>query len=174
MRKPENFHKIDNADITIDSTDCRIDVSKDGFFVFENGANWKNVILFEMDWDNNLYKIKICEIGNGADGWYLDEKLAIPKELMKTLASFKEFVISNIKYIATKVDLTDRTHNKTGVTDLSSPEIKHTVASSSGPNVTYEVKENAGGIKDEWTCTCPAFQYSKATPQTCKHIIQLK
>lgn len=171
MRKPENFHKIDNEIVKVGSVSCKIDESKQGFFVF--GDNWSNVVLFEMDWDNDQYNIKICLVGEGTDGWYLHEKLPIPKSLMRTLERFKEFVVTNMLNVAGSVDLTDETPNNVGVTELSSPEIKHTVASSSGPNITYEVTENVGGIKDLWSCTCPAYQYSKAMPQTCKHIIQL-
>jgi hypothetical protein len=174
MKKPENFDKIDNADIMVGSVDCVIDVSKDGFFVFGNGVGWNNVILFEMNWNKNQYNVKICVLGEGSDGWYLHENLPIPKAQMKTLSSFKEFVKSNILDVANKVDLMNIKPNMMGMTELDAIEIIHSVASSSGPNLLYQVTENAGGIKDEWTCTCPAFMYSKATPQTCKHIIQLK
>lgn len=171
MRKPENFHKIDNEIVKVGSVSCKIDETKQGFFVF--GDNWNNAVLFEMDWDNDQYNVKICVLGEGIDGWYLHEKLPIPKSLMKTLERFKEFVVTNMIGVAGSVDLTDITPNMAGVTELTTPEVKHTVASSSGPNVTYEVTENVGGIKDLWSCTCPAYQYSKAMPQTCKHIIQL-
>ncbi len=68
MRKPENFTKIDNADITIGSTDCRIDVTKDdGFFIFAN-SGWNNAVLFEMNWDKDQYNVKICVLGEGVDG----------------------------------------------------------------------------------------------------------
>lgn len=174
MRKPENFHKIDNADLIIGSVNCRIDVSKEGFFVFGEGVHWNNVVLFEMNWDKDQYNVKICVLGEGVDGWYLHENLPIPKSLMKTLSSFKEFVKSNILDVANKVDLMNIKPNMMGITELDAAEIKHTVASSSGPNVSYIVTENTGGVRDMWTCTCPAFMYSKATPQTCKHIIQLK
>jgi hypothetical protein len=91
MKKPENFDKIDNADIMVGSVDCVIDVSKDGFFVFGNGVGWNNVILFEMNWDKDQYNVKICVLGEGSDGWYLHENLPIPKSLMKTLSSFNFF-----------------------------------------------------------------------------------
>jgi hypothetical protein len=174
MRKPENFHKIDNADLIIGSVNCRIDVSKEGFFVFGEGVGWNNVVLFEMNWDKDQYNVKICVLGEGNDGWYLHENLPIPKSLMKTLSSFKEFVKSNILDVASKVDLMNIKPNMMGITELDAVEIKHTVASSSGPNVSYIVTENTGGVRDVWACTCPAFMYSKATPQTCKHIIQIK
>ena len=174
MRKPENFHKIDNADLIIGSVNCRIDVSKEGFFVFGEGVGWNNVVLFEMNWDKDQYNVKICVLGEGNDGWYLHENLPIPKSLMKTLSSFKEFVKSNILDVANKVDLMNIKPNMMGMTELDAIEIIHTVASSSGPNVSYIVTENVGGVRDVWTCTCPAFMYSKATPQTCKHIIQIK
>ena len=173
MRKPENFHKINNADVIVGSVNCRIDVSKEGFFVFGEGGGWNNVVLFEMNWDKDQYNVKICVLGEGNDGWYLHENLPIPKALMKTLSSFKEFVKLNILDVAAHVNLHNIEPNMAGETELDAVEIKHTVASSSGPNVTYEVTENAGGIKDEWTCTWPAFQYSKTTPQTCKHIKQI-
>jgi hypothetical protein len=174
MRKPENFRKIDNTDLIIGSVNCRIDVSKEGFFVFGEGAGWNNVILFEMNWDKDQYNVKICVLGEGNDGWYLHENLPIPKAQMKTLSSFKEFVKSNILDVANNVNLMDIRPNMMGLTELDAAEIIHSVPSSSGPNLLYQVTENAGGIKDEWTCTCPAFMYSKATPQTCKHIIQIK
>ena len=172
MRKPENFHKIDNEIIKLNSVECKLDETKDGFFIF--GNYWNNAVLFEMDWDNDQYNIKICVIGEGIDGWYIHEKLPIPKSLMKTLSSFKEFVVINMIDVASKVDLMDVTPNNDGVTELSSPEISHLVPSSSGPGLQYEVIENVGGIKDLWSCTCPAYQYSKATPQTCKHILQIQ
>lgn len=174
MKKPENFHKINNADVRIGSIDCRIDVCKEGFFIFGEGACWNNVVLFEMNWDKDQYNVKICVLGEGTDGWYLHANLPIPKALMKTLSSFKEFVKDSMLDVANNVDLMNMQPNMTGMTELLTHQITHTVASSSGPNVSYIVTQNVGGVKDEWTCTCPAFMYSKATPQTCKHIIQIK
>ena len=135
--------------------------------------NWNNVVLFEMDWENEQYNVKICVLGEGTDGWYLHEKLPITKSLMKTVERFKDFAISNMYDVANKVDLKDIRPNMMGMTDLTMTEIKHSVPSSSGPNVTYEVTENVLGTSD-WSCTCPAYQYSKEIPQTCKHIKQLK
>lgn len=172
MRKPENFHKIDNADVMVGRVDCVIDVNKDGFFVFGNGAGWNNAILFEMNWDKEQYNVKICVLGEGNDGWYLHENLPIPKSLMKTLSTFKEFVKANILDVANNINLKSMEPNTMGITDLTKPEIIHDVISSDGSK-TYVVTENEGGT-DLWTCTCPAFMYSKATPQTCKHIFQLK
>ncbi len=172
MRKPENFYKIDNETITIGSQPVTIDVSKEGFFVTQCGGlnHWNNVVLFEMDWEKDQYSIKICVLGEGTDGWYLHEKLPIPKSLMRTISSFKEFVIVNMVDVAANVDLTNVEPNLAGETQLDAVEKKHNVPSSSGPNVTYEVTENVGGIADLWSCTCPAYQYSKEIPQTCKHI----
>lgn len=175
MRKPENFIKIDNETLTIGSQPVMIDVSKEGFFVTQSGGanDWNNVVLFEMDWEKDQYNVKICVLGEGTDGWYLHEKLPIPKSLMKTVSSFKEFVKSNMLDVAAHVDLTNIEANLAGETELNVVEIKHNVPSSSGPNVTYVVTENVGGIADLWSCTCPAYQYSKTIPQTCKHIKQL-
>ena len=95
----------------------------------------------------------------------------------------KKIIIINIKYYIdfwhvikdeNKVDLMNIKPNMMGMTELDAVEIIHTVASSSGPNVSYIVTENVGGVRDAWNCTCPAFMYSKTTPQTCKHIIQIK
>ena len=175
MKKPQNFQKIDNEQIMIGHIQLTIDVCSEGFFIFQtNSANgWNNAVLFEMDWDKEQYNIKICVIGEGTDGWYHDSGLPIPKEFMKTVNSFKEFVITNMYDVANKVNLQVIEPHTIGVTDLTITEIKHSVQSSSGPNLTYEVTENVGGTTD-WSCTCPAFMYSKTTPQTCKHIKQLK
>ncbi len=175
MRKPENFHKINNESLKLGSQIVNIDVSKEGFFVMNNGIsnNWNNVVLFEMDWKNEQYNVKICILGEGTDGWYLHEKMPIPKYLMKTVNSFKQFVYSNMMDVADKVNLKDIRANMAGVTDLNVVEVKHNVQSSSGP-ISYEVTQNVGGFFDIWSCTCPAFMYSKETPQTCKHIKSIK
>jgi len=175
MRRPENFHKIDNESLPIGSQIVNIDVSKEGFFVMNNGIgnSWNNVVLFEMDWENEQYNVKICVLGEGTDGWYLHEKLPIPKFLMKTVNAFKEFVYSNMMDVVSKVDLTNIEPDMAGITNVDVVEVKHNVLSSSGPT-SYEVTENVGGIFDLWSCSCPAFMYSKETPQTCKHIKSIK
>jgi hypothetical protein len=174
MKKPVNFIKVDNEQIIVGNKKLTIDVCTDGFFVMPNDTtDWNNVVLFEMDWEKAQYNVKICVLGEGTDGWYLHEGLPIPKEHMLTVERFKDFAISNMYDVANKVDLKDIRPNMMGMTDLTFTEIKHIVQSSSGPNTTYEVTENVLGTSD-WSCTCPAFQYSKATPQTCKHILKLK
>jgi hypothetical protein len=174
MKKPENFIKVDNEQIIVGNKKLTIDVCTDGFFVMPNDTtDWNNVVLFEMDWEKAQYNVKICVLGEGTDGWYLHEGLPIPKEHMLTVERFKDFAISNMYDVANKVDLKDIRPNMMGMTDLTFTEIKHIVQSSSGPNVTYEVTENVLGTSD-WSCTCPAYQYSKAIPQTCKHILKLK
>jgi hypothetical protein len=137
------------------------------------GNSWNNVVLFEMDWENEQYNVKICVLGEGTDGWYLHEKLPIPKFLMKTVNAFKEFVYSNMMDVVSKVNLTNIEPNMAGITNVDVVEVKYNVQSSSGPT-SYEVTKNVGGIFDLWSCSCPAFMYSKETPQTCKHIKSIK
>jgi len=173
MKKPENFTKVDNSMITFGNTEIEIDVCNDGFFVQQrHEGSWKNCILFEMNWDKTQYNVKICAIGDGMDGWYIHEGLPIPKESMLTVERFKDFVISNMYDVVNKVNLDVVQPDTMGMTDMTLTEISHTVASSSGPT-SYVVTENVLGTSD-WSCTCPAFMYSKETPQTCKHIKQLK
>ena len=174
MKKPENFHKVDNEKIKFGNTEIEIDVAKDGFFVQQvHAGSWKNCVLFEMNWDKNQYNVKICENGYGNHGWNIHEGLPFPKEHMLTVERFKDFVITCMYDVVNKVNLEVVEPDTMGMTDMTLTEIKHSVPSSSGPNTTYEVTENILGTSD-WNCTCPAFMYSKETPQTCKHIKQLK
>ena len=173
MKKPENFNKVDNEQIMIGHTQLTIDVCSAGFFIFQtNSVNgWNNAVLFEMDWDKAQYNVKICILGEGVDGWYLHEGLPIPKASMKSVERFKDFAISNMYDVANKVDLKDIRTNMMGMTDLTITEIKHSVPSSSGPNLTYEVTENVLGTSD-WSCTCPAFGWSRG--KECKHIKSIR
>ena len=174
MKKPENFNKVDNESIKFGNTEIVIDVCNDGFFVQQTHiSNWSNCVLFEMNWDKNQYNIKICAIGAGTDGWYIYEGLPIPKEHMLTVERFKDFVITCMYDVVNKVNLDVVEPDTMGMTDMTLTEIIHSVASQSGPNLLYEVTENVLGTSD-WSCTCPAYQYSKELPQTCKHIKQLK
>ena len=75
--------------------------------------------------------------------------------------------------VVNKVNLDVVEPDTMGMTNMTLTEIIHSVASQSGPNLLYEVTENVLGTSD-WSCTCPAYQYSKELPQTCKHIKQLK
>ena len=172
MKRPENFDKIDNEIIKIGIVDCRIDVSKNGFFVFGDNK-WDNAILFEMNWDKNQYNVKICVLGEGVTGWYLHQDLPIPKSLMKTLTDFKEFVKSNILDVASKVDLTNIEYYRAGATNLYAETVFYEVLSSDGVT-KYKVANLNDGITNEWSCSCPAFVYSKETPRTCKHIKSVK
>jgi hypothetical protein len=126
-----------------------------------------------MNWDKNQYNVKICAIGDGTDGWYIHEGLIMQKESMLTIERFKDFVLSGMYDVVNKVNLEVVQPDTMGMTDMTLTEIIHSVASQSGPNLLYQVTENVLGTSD-WSCTCPAYQYSKELPQTCKHIKQLK
>jgi hypothetical protein len=174
MKKPENFNKVDNETIKFGNTEIEIDVCNDGFFVQQrHDGGWKNCVLFEMNWDKNQYNVKICAIGEGTDGWYIHEGLPMQKESMLTIERFKDFVLSGMYDVVNKVNLDVVEPDTMGMTDMTLTEIIHSVASQSGPNLLYQVTENVLGTSD-WSCTCPAYQYSKELPQTCKHIKQLK
>lgn len=173
MKKPENFNKVDNETIRFGNTEIEIDVCNDGFFVQQHDGVWKNCVLFEMNWDKNQYNVKICAIGEGTDGWYIHEGLPMQKESMLTIERFKAFVLSGMYDVVNKVNLDVVEPDTMGMTDMTLTEIIHSVVSSSGPNLLYQVTENVLGTSD-WSCTCPAYQYSKEIAQTCKHIKQLK
>ena len=81
MKKPVNFIKVDNEQIIVGNKKLTIDICTGGFFVMPNDTtDWNNVVLFEMDWENEQYNVKICVLGEGTIGNYIfQDDLIHPK-----------------------------------------------------------------------------------------------
>lgn len=176
MKRPENFEKIDGTTINVEGERVKIDLSNvnDNIFLFQNGHgnNWNNCILLEMDYPKNEYNIKICNIGMGDEGWYLNRECDLSVKDFQTIDTFTNWLSKTIKTIAemTNLERVEQNYSTTIIRDTL--PIVHSVTSSDGTK-TYQVTDCNDGT-GIWTCSCKAFVYSKQNPPTCKHIQLIK
>lgn len=177
MKRPENFEKIDNIKISVDGNIVLCDYDNftgNKIFIFENNETntWENVVLYEFDFENNQYSIKIVELGCGDDGWYYRKNVDIPISLFKSLDLFTEFIEITMENVFQNVDLDILGVNQGKTKAPIKVPIVHKVMSSDGTG-HYDVTNLNDGT-GVWTCSCKAFQYSKELIPTCKHIKLIK
>jgi hypothetical protein len=174
MKRPENFEKIDNTKINVKGQDILIDFDhqfNNRIFVFQSGGTnlWSNVVMYDFNFSDDTYDIKICLLGDGDNGWYYRKGGLIPYVMFKTIDAFKEFIEITMENVFANTDLVLQEQNDSQTIIQSPHTILHKVVSSDN-RTTYDVV-NTG---NDWTCTCKAFQYSKEAIPTCKHIKQIK
>ena len=90
MIPPVNFYEINGKHIQSNGYEFYIECNQhDQVWLFGGSApDFDRCILLRYDWPNKKFNIKICEMGQGTTGYYIETDLRILRDEMLTMNSY--------------------------------------------------------------------------------------
>lgn len=175
MKKPVNFEAIThtyykslgiNWQIRIEENDSDSDGDFNRVWLIPDNVGEEQInraFYFNIYWSKNICKVFVPRIGQGTIGINIKNYDINPLH-MKTSDDFKSWLVWIVEDLMNSFKLNDETDLLPGFTPLSF------LVKSDSSDTHYSVNY----VNGDWSCTCPAFIYSKQLPQNCKHIDKIK
>jgi hypothetical protein len=90
MIPPKNFYEINGKRIQSNGNEFYIECNEfNQVWLFGDCApDFDKCILLHYDWPNKKFSIKICDIGQGTSGYYIERNLSILRDEILTMNSY--------------------------------------------------------------------------------------